>query len=267
MTDFLTNLVGRTLGVTPTARPLIAPIYASAAVFPVAPSESNDSTLDIEELTLPKDSHTRALDTAAERRIASPHLGRPTPNQESIAPFVETDDTASAAEPLHNVSIPGGSMLVEHAANPASSLAQAPAHQAAENARQHLFSPFATDQPAQVRLDSNDQEALLVQPAFTVRAIDEQTSSPGVQRPLAAALTQSGAIRVAAQEIGKRTDGLTQQNGSPLGASVPTIQITIGRVEVRAVQPPSPAAQRQQTAPTAKISLEEYLRTQKGDRR
>src|SRR4051812_42629660 len=56
MTDFLTNLVGRTLGVTPTARPLIAPVYAPATEVPVAPPEADDAMLD----------------TAIERRMANP---------------------------------------------------------------------------------------------------------------------------------------------------------------------------------------------------
>ena len=51
-------------------------------------------------------------------------------------------------------------------------------------------------------------------------------------------------------------------------APSPTIEITIGRVEVRAVQPPAPVVRPQPAAPAApRLSLEEYLRNQNGGRR
>ena len=50
--------------------------------------------------------------------------------------------------------------------------------------------------------------------------------------------------------------------------AAPTIEITIGRVEVRAVQPPAPAPRPKTTSPHAPaLSLEEYLRNQNGGRR
>lgn len=46
---------------------------------------------------------------------------------------------------------------------------------------------------------------------------------------------------------------------NPTAEPVPTIQVTIGRIEVRAMPPPSQPPQRQRSAP-AVMSLEEYLR-------
>jgi hypothetical protein len=51
-------------------------------------------------------------------------------------------------------------------------------------------------------------------------------------------------------------------------ASPPIIEVTIGRVEVRAVHPPAPVARPKPIAPAApRLSLEEYLRNQNGGRR
>jgi len=55
---------------------------------------------------------------------------------------------------------------------------------------------------------------------------------------------------------------------SATSSSPPTIEVTIGRVEVRAVHPPTPVARPKPAAPVApRLSLEEYLRNQNGGRR
>ena len=46
----------------------------------------------------------------------------------------------------------------------------------------------------------------------------------------------------------------------------PTIEVTIGRIEVRAVTPPAPPPPRQRQSPP-KMSLDDYLRAQSGGRR
>jgi hypothetical protein len=47
-------------------------------------------------------------------------------------------------------------------------------------------------------------------------------------------------------------------------ATRPVVQVTIGRVEVRAVPPPVPAASPEPVGP--RVSLEEYLRERRGGR-
>jgi hypothetical protein len=46
--------------------------------------------------------------------------------------------------------------------------------------------------------------------------------------------------------------------------SIPRVQVNIGRVEVRAVYAPAPAARRPSTAPT--MSLDDYLKQREKDR-
>ncbi len=51
-----------------------------------------------------------------------------------------------------------------------------------------------------------------------------------------------------------------------LKSSAPAIRISIGRIEVRAVTVPAPAPARSTSAPAARLSLDEYLRSQAGGR-
>jgi len=50
------------------------------------------------------------------------------------------------------------------------------------------------------------------------------------------------------------------------GSTAPTIKVTIGRIEVRATAPQSPLVKTVST-PVSKVSLDEYLRKQSGDKR
>jgi hypothetical protein len=53
----------------------------------------------------------------------------------------------------------------------------------------------------------------------------------------------------------------------PAVQPAPQIHVSIGRIEVRAVTPPPTAAPQPKPAPTPRMSLDDYLRSQNGDRR
>jgi hypothetical protein len=48
-----------------------------------------------------------------------------------------------------------------------------------------------------------------------------------------------------------------------LPEAAPTIKVTIGRIEVKAVQPPAPAVRERPGPPKPLLSLDEFLKTKK----
>jgi hypothetical protein len=84
----------------------------------------------------------------------------------------------------------------------------------------------------------------------------EQLTAPqALQLPPASVVAQPGAIRT----IEPAPPALPEPKAAPTPEPERTINVTIGRVEVRAVSPPSPQPKRQQSkAPV--MSLDEYLR-------
>ncbi len=78
-----------------------------------------------------------------------------------------------------------------------------------------------------------------------------------VVRPVAEAASGS-ASRPASRPISRNEDA---------ASGPPTIRVTIGRIEVRAVHPPAPAPQKRAAASQPRISLEEYLRKRNGGSR
>jgi phage tail sheath protein FI len=135
---------------------------------------------------------------------------------------------------------------------------------------------------AQVELDEISRRAearvanqrLDLKPApldeLPISTLSGQTENPAgatTSAPRARAQTPSDA---SSRQIAQRPsvvvpDVVRLENLAPTSnpPAAPTIRVTIGRIEVRAVMPPAmPAKERTRTAP--KLSLDEYLRSQNG---
>jgi hypothetical protein len=100
-----------------------------------------------------------------------------------------------------------------------------------------------------------DPEKLLVPAAVVNR---HSAGAPGVVAPL------PGARPPAQPPVGAHPRVIHQAETT---APAPTIQVTIGRVEVRAVQPTPAPPLRQPPRAAPKVSLEEYLHGQRGGQR
>lgn len=96
-------------------------------------------------------------------------------------------------------------------------------------------------------------------PQATVNSVDGQ-QIVGVlpQSALPTASRSRANIRWAAAEAATERPGLSPEGTAPVVPPTPTIQVTIGRIEVRATQPPPAQRQAPRSGPRM-VSLEEYL--------
>lgn len=270
MTDFLTRLAARTLGVGQTVTPLQAPKLA-------APADASDLWPDLDDATEanPIDpSHiapTKASSAQLPSLPSAPDAGRTaSPGRSGRAYDRAPSQVDLPRSPQAAVPVPAQSTIdaSPREADPTATRSEepAPAH------RRRGASPAA---PV-VRHDEPDQPAPLVAasslPPGPAGFADLNDAAPGTA-PREFVLDEgSSARRDAAATFTPmvRTAGLLRLGPSfpptpPTAvapAPGPTVRITIGRVEVRAVPPPpapEPAAPRRpEEAP--RLSLSDYLK-------
>lgn len=95
-----------------------------------------------------------------------------------------------------------------------------------------------------------------------VHSVERQRAAGNLpQSALSADSRSRASMRRAAADAVTNRHGLSPEGAAPSAPPAPTIQVTIGRIEVRATQPPP--AQRQAPRPGPRmVSLEEYLNQQ-----
>ena len=88
---------------------------------------------------------------------------------------------------------------------------------------------------------------------------DERSGNPGVHRlQLPASLPQSQRVTTSERSAAPTTEA---------ASSAPTIRVTIGRIDVRAVTPPPPAPRPKPIRAGPTLSLDDYTRQRKGGER
>lgn len=297
MADFLTRLASRTLGLAPVAEPVIAPIFAPDPSLPAMTGldEEFDALQRTPEpmltpsVLLPASSPESVVRPIAPRprpapvevRLTQPSVGEPAaraatavldaaligdiprqrPPERAIAAGSAADEdefllpSADALRPpsLVGTSQPAGTPLSAQAAAPdrsrtPSMWSQAPAAASGRPAAgQDPSVPPQDVEADDLLLPLSPVESLAAKPDSHAAAVVAPTDES--ERPRRAERGQAAASAA-----------------PPLP---PTIEITIGRVEVRATMgPPAPVARPQPVAQAApRLSLEEYLRNQNGGRR
>ena len=104
-------------------------------------------------------------------------------------------------------------------------------------------------------------------PASTVRAVTTTEARPVAEARLIGAQPQPAnargeALSPSPQHVASRDGGAERAEQPP-----PTIEVTIGRIEVRAVTPPAPPQQQRVRQSPPKMSLDDYLRANSGGRK
>ncbi|CAN5872590.1 hypothetical protein BH10CHL1_BH10CHL1_42540 [soil metagenome] len=282
MTDFLSKLVTRTLGIAPTAQPLITPMYTPEATTPESSLLPGATTSQRPPTLLPSRGES-TIDEPGQKAARHPTIANEQfPYVASLAPAERppTESTIRQAESLHTTEMPDNRLVQPNHA------AQQPV-----NKRQTESQPtqlLVEHQPtSQANTRPRDQEATYAQPlrpdeqaAQPVErntAVDMSFVAPALSRPQVAIRADEAAMIVEPKESQGRATAESRKVKSDeprhpqpnqvfqqREATPPTIQVTIGRIEVRAIQPAVAAQPR--PAPKPSLSLEEYLRTQKGGR-
>ncbi len=280
MTDFLTRLAERTLGTAPTARPVLAPLFASPAAV-----DQTEHAATHHVASPPESEAAGAAIATQPRRIAR------VANEIAV---VAPDDEVRAEVPgparrSHETIEPGENYPLVGRATPSEISTSRATEADHESDTRGLPSERSQPQPIEVvnSTHMNDLESAQShddQPSISENAINTahngsrsnrlQPLPPKDLPTLTAAPVRRGASQDRSElptsvspprawSTGKQpTEAATLQEREE---AVPVIRVSIGRIEVRALSAPAPPPQ--PTPVTPRLSLDEYLRGLNGNGR
>jgi len=266
MADFLARLAERTLGLIPVAQPLLAPTFApgpalSGEIAHILYEETSSGDAEsignaFSQETVPSSTRPATPTSAGNAEMLSPgNIARPTNRDQFISPTIgETDRPADGV----NRSLVGDGRS-EDKPNPENERERRAVIHEVKGVTQSYRFPEGPAQsyreaevPSQLR-HPGERQSNSVAPAVPTRSTDRLVEQ-----------------RVANDDL---TDTLPSAQRLPLptrekSAPAPTIRVTIGRVEVRAILPPKEAATHAPPArPKPRLSLDDYLKQQNGGQR
>jgi len=259
MSDFLTRLAERTLGVGSFVAPSLPSAFATPAASPLI-EEGSDDVAPAAPAAAPGPTATgdTAPQRAGERTPASdprPPSGRPRPVESGAV------DVGPEAQPsAHAASVRGPARRPETAPRLVSQT-----HTAEEGAAGRVEAPVSSTSPTiadqTAARDRDVSDSMAGRPDGIARAIPERRvpqsgrdrSPRGTLQPLVPRSRLAPEDEVAALDLA---------HAVVPPEPAPTVRITIGRVEVRGVPPPQPgtAQRRQREAEPPRLSLSEYLK-------
>jgi hypothetical protein len=270
MSGYLTRLIGKTFGEPEQIRPVLPPLFAPA---PTLLSGHELALEHAEQETMPREPDPRRGEPASvsqlpvswQEVIRAPHPGVPP----AAIPGAEHHPTSVVEEGMSPAkgteqALSPRTLSAFPAEGPAPA---APLHIQAEQQTPPVIRapdasvpapPPSTTRPVSARAQSTVAAAVNAAGQRVVPA--GASPQPIIPTPRGwpserlASLFESG-------DLGERTEIL------PAPPSIPTVNVTIGRIEIRAVENPA-APQRKDPSPRApRLSLQEYLRGQDGGRK
>ncbi len=306
MSDFLSNLVSRTMTPARTIQPRFAPMFGSPyspvaeATFLRSPSDLPSDEPPWQEMEMEVPARTPAPSPAPEPELrmktakgenrgagfdALQNLARPTtaapqsiltPARNRTAAQDLTDAASSRSASQQPTSPEERQANEEHL----------PAHTFSDTLRDHARSAAAKPAALAALASVNTRTA-------TLESFSEVTASPNQPLPTVTAGQRGDAIAVMPVQapttnpfetartpaakasfeplvmpsfLDRTSPAVTEDVSAPVSQPAPTIRVNIGRIEVRAVIPPEPVA-RKRTPPSPRLSLEDYLKQRQGGRR
>lgn len=303
MPDFFTRLAERTLGLANTIQPVVPSLFAPGAPLIDGQAEA-EQELTTEERAPQPDRAAPEIDALDEQRrnpaqqiaprsVIGPPDEPPAPTVERARPAQLQIEPAARSEPHHAVPAAEAPQMIERlsAAPPTSPIRQ-PAERSqpprttmraevdqlvstpdvAPSSKSIAPRPAVDQQPAAtapsarslvtaqpVDLHAPDRSTVLVPVADERHApsVERQTNTTQAERP----------ALVVREPSMPRIQPAQRAPEPPAAQPAPQIHVSIGRIEVRAVTTPPAATPPPKPTPTPHISLDDYLRSQNGDRR
>jgi hypothetical protein len=299
MTDFLTRLAARSLGLVSVVEPLQPPMFAPESPLvaggPQATVVEEVGLESVEPGPSPRFRPVLAVRKGDEegvpdkaRTIAPPRIslvapattlpGETPPRPVDMQPEVFRRELPGAAEPPAvlspainpRTSQPSSAPVQEEERQPAPSTVMTPAAQ-----------PHATDQPQgydhrgshvapipEIPTDvlTPEQGSTQGTPDTTPRAAGRRVAIERVLTP-AVGVVLTPSVGVVPTSSAASVEFPADQRQAALGPvpAAPTIRVSIGRIEVRAIMPPVPPVRPAPPArPRPQLSLEDYLRQHRG---
>jgi hypothetical protein len=262
MADLLARLAERTLGVTEVARPLTPPVFAPATPLAVETSAASPPAIPPAHTPRPRREELPPLVPKTEHlpdMEGSPFApGRKAPESkktdEDADPTAKTQPLRNRVEQLfrpalrHDVREPDDSPLEEPAAEQPRGAATEPRSPIVPSpSRPPIIATSATERHARnVNLEGRDHEGARGDTATSIDASNRRQPAP----PAIPASPHPSA-RPAARETNR-----VRSHEQPDA----TVQVNIGRVEVRAIFPPPPAPPPVRRAAKPALSLADYFK-------
>jgi hypothetical protein len=240
MTDFLTRLAEQTLGMAPIAQPSIASMFAPG------PTLGGNTVTTYGEDDVPAGE--------SEREQAVPvrdSLERALQREPDFQPPVPRSSVQSRVLARNEVLLARG----RHEANPfVSPTTVSIAEEQAGTHRMHLLPSRASVLPAtEEALAGKDQAGSLPDSASRLNPSETGNISHVIQMVQPVPSSTSRNVPAASLEVPR--------------ISAPTIRVTIGRIEVRAVMPSDTRILPTPQRPKPRLSLDDYLKQRHGGRR
>ena len=260
MSDFITNLAARSAGAAESIQPRVPGLFEPPAVGSHLPAAPQFATTEQERADQPDlRSEVRppvipqpVAGTPADRRVAADHPRTPA-GELTLSPAPPTTSQSPAPEAL--------TQALKSAAPRPAELPPAPVLSPQPLVRQPLETPSAG--PALQRISPSKQrepETVRKEPS----ADKEQPAQPAVSRKELPSPAAAQPVRPASTIVEPRVTPRTESPRpapppSPARSPEPVIQVTIGRIDVRATPETSPARKAHAAAPVT--GLDEYLRS------
>jgi hypothetical protein len=286
MTDFFTRLAERTLGLTPRIQPLLASRFAPAPVTPVffdtldevrasAPEPPADPTQTPTALSRegPVSTQDQISSSAATEMHAISRTSQSRTTQSSSRATELSARTAQSSHAPDETIRPDAWSAERGAAVPSVKMLQGPPIQPMrappvarlEPRRQSAIARSLPAPSVVVAVErTNDpvqhDEQTQAAPLSFAAVSQEQSEASKDERESLVRSIVGGAVRHAEAVRPQPPALVSHEESFPRSndSGPPIVRVTIGRIEVRAIQPPAPPVPRA-IPPAPKLSLEEYL--------
>jgi len=283
MSDYLSHIAARSLNLTTVIQPRLASLFEPLPNSIHLPNVSLESAEEKDA-----DLESESTDEFQSPEVPAPATSPPASSPLSRSPAPTTSPPASSPlsrSPAPATSPPASSPLSRSPAPVTSPLAAPPlstpipnspvssvAHSSPMNPENTTGVTAASSSLASTEASRSPNPELTIQqiqqPWVQSQAVLAQPSAseplmPKVPQPELASLPESRSLLPPRPVIQPQITALPEQPTSPPSTkptSPPTIQVTIGRIDVRTIAAPTPS-RRPSTPSPAKLSLDEYLRS------